>query len=172
MAADRRVWPATAAVAEEIVFEAIRSFVADLARGDKRDSEFDDDDYRVAYAALLVHAASIDGDLSKAERDELDALLKQRFDLDDAGRLIAQATVADQEAVDLYRFTRLLDHALDENQRLRMIEIMWEVAYSDGQITEFENNLIWRVADLLGVSSRERIALRQRVKAARGSALA
>lgn len=156
------------------MFEAIRSFVADLASGDKRGSEFDDDDYRVAYAALLVHAASIDGNLSKAERDKLDALLKQRFDLDDAeaGRLIAQATVADQEAVDLYRFTRLLDHALDENQRLRMIEMMWEVAYSDGRITEFENNLIWRVADLLGVPARERIALRQRVKVARESALA
>jgi uncharacterized tellurite resistance protein B-like protein len=168
------LWPGAAAVAEEIVFEAIRSFVADLASGDKRGSEFDDDDYRVAYAALLVHAASIDGNLSMAEREKLDALLKQRFDLDDAeaGRLIAQATVADQEAVDLYRFTRLLDQALDENQRLRMIEMMWEVAYSDGRITEFENNLIWRVADLLGVPARERIALRQRVEAARGSALA
>jgi uncharacterized tellurite resistance protein B-like protein len=168
------LWPAAAAVAEEIVFEAIKTFVADLASGDKRGSEFDDDDYRVAYAALLVHAASIDGNLSKAERDKLDALLKQRFDLDDAeaGRLIAQATVADQEAVDLYRFTRLLDQALDENQRLRIIEIMWEVAYSDGRITEFENNLIWRVADLLGVPARERIALRQRVKVARESALA
>ena len=53
-----------------------------------------------------------------------------------------------------------------------MIEMMWEVAYSDGRITEFENNLIWRVADLLGVSARERIALRQRVTAARESALA
>ena len=91
------MWPAAAAVAEE-VFEAIKSFVADLASGDKRGSEFDDDDYRVAYAALLVHAASIDGNLSMAERDKLDALLKQRFDLDDAeaSRLIAQATVADQ----------------------------------------------------------------------------
>ncbi|MEX2034778.1 MAG: TerB family tellurite resistance protein [Xanthobacteraceae bacterium] len=156
------------------MFEAIRSFVADLANGDKQGSDFDDDDHRVAYAALLVHAASIDGNFSKAERDKLDALLKQRFDLHDAeaGWLIEQATVADQEAVDLYRFTRLLDRALDENQRLRMIEMMWEVAYSDGRITEFENNLIWRVADLLGVASRERIALRQRVKAARGSALA
>ena len=154
------------------MFEAIKSFVADLASGDRLGGEFGDDDYRVAYAALLVHAALVDGKISKAERDKLHVLLRQRFDLDDAeaDRLIERATAADQEAVDLYRFTRLLDQTLDENQRLRMIEMMWEVAYSDGRITEFENNLIWRVADLLGVPSRERIALRQRVKAARGSA--
>ena len=156
------------------MFEAIRSFVADLASGDKQGGDFDDDDHRVAYAAPLMHAASIDGNFSKAERNKLEALLKQRFDLDDAeaGRLIEQATVADQDAVDLYRFTRLLDRALDENQRLRMTEMMWEVAYSDGRTTEFENNPVWRVADLLGVPSRERIALRQRVKATRGSTLA
>ena len=50
-----------------------------------------------------------------------------------------------------------------------MIEMMWEIAYADGAVTQFEDNLIWRVADLLGVSSNERIALRQRVAAAGGS---
>jgi uncharacterized tellurite resistance protein B-like protein len=159
------------AQSEDIVFEVIRSFVVELASGDRQVSAFEDDEYRVAVAALLVHAASIDGSFSAAERDKLNALLKQRFDLDDTetARLIEQATAAEQEAVDLYRFTRLLMHKLDENQRLRLIEMMWEIAYSDGRITEYENNLIWRVADLLGVSSSERIALRQRVKAARGS---
>ena len=49
--------------------------------------------------------------------------------------------------------------------------MMWEIVYADGRVTEFEDNLIWRVADLLGVSSRERIALRQRVAGrARGRA--
>ena len=50
-----------------------------------------------------------------------------------------------------------------------MIEMMWEVAYADGAVSAYEDNLIWRVADLLCVSSTERIALRQRVAAARGS---
>jgi uncharacterized tellurite resistance protein B-like protein len=49
-----------------------------------------------------------------------------------------------------------------------MIEMMWQLAYADGAASDYEDNLIWRVADLLGVPSRERIALRQRVAAARG----
>ena len=94
-------------------------------------------------------------------------LLKQRFDLDDAAatELIAQAAAADEKAVDLYHFTHLLNGSLDEAERLRMIEMMWTIAYADGALSEFEDNLIWRVADLLGVSSTERIALRRRVAA-------
>ena len=43
--------------------------------------------------------------------------------------------------------------------------MMWQIVYTDGVVTEFEDNLIWRAADLLGVSQRERIALRERVSA-------
>ena len=82
-------------------------------------------------------------------------LLKQRFDLDDeaAKHLVEQATAADARAVDLYHFTRLLNEKLDEPERLRMIETMWNVAFADGAASEYEDNLIWRVSDLLGVSS-------------------
>jgi uncharacterized tellurite resistance protein B-like protein len=45
--------------------------------------------------------------------------------------------------------------------------MMWEMVYADGHITEFERNLIWRAADLLGIASRERIELGQRVARAR-----
>jgi hypothetical protein len=44
-----------------------------------------------------------------------------------------------------------------------MVEMMWQMVYADHQVTEFEDNLIWRAADLLGVSSRDRIELRRRV---------
>ena len=84
-----------------------------------------------------------------------------------AAELVEQATAADREAIDLYRFTHVLSGTLDATARLRLIEMMWQVAYADGTASEFENNLIWRVADLLGVSSHERIALRQRVAGAR-----
>jgi len=153
------------------MFEAIKSFVAELADGNKAAGSFDDSDYRLAFAALLVHAASVDGEFSEIERGKLIALLKQRFDLDDtqANELVEKATVADQKAVDLYHFTHLLNGTLDDEGRLRMIEMMWEVAYADGAVSAYEDNLIWRVADLLCVSSTERIALRQRVAAARGS---
>ncbi len=126
-----------------------------------------DHDLRLATAALLIHAAAIDGNVSEAERHKLQGLLQQRFELGDAAaaELIEQATIADEKAVDLYHFTHLLNDRLDETERLRMVEMMWAIAYADGAASDYEDNLIWRVADLLGVSSTERIALRQRAAA-------
>ena len=58
---------------------------------------------------------------------------------------------------------------LDEAGRLRIVEMLWAMVYAEGDVTEFESNVMWRVADLLAVSSRDRIALRERVAAARAS---
>ena len=52
---------------------------------------------------------------------------------------------------------------LDEEGRAKIIEMMWEIVYADGERDELEDNLLWRAADLLGVSPRERIELRQRI---------
>jgi len=152
------------------MFDAFRQLVSELTGGDKPPRRFAESDYRVAAAALLIHAASVDGGMSEAERDKLRTVLKRCFELDDAAAdaLVAEATKAEQEAIDLYRFTRLLNRSLDEDGRRRMVEMMWQVVYTDRQVTEFEENLIWRAADLLGVSSRERIELRQRVANSRG----
>ncbi len=92
-------------------------------------------------------------------------MIKQHFDLDDAAteELIPKATAAEHESVDLYHFTHQLNRALDEAGRARIVEMMWQIVYADGQRDELEDNLIWRAADLLGISPRERIALRRRV---------
>jgi uncharacterized tellurite resistance protein B-like protein len=147
----------------------LKDFLADFSDGAKQPHHFDDNDYRLAAAALLVHIMTVDGEVSPAEQAKLRIVLQNRFSLDDAqtDELIAAATEADQQAVDLYHFTRLLNRSLDEEGRKRMVEMMWEIAYADGARTEFEDNIVWRVADLLGISSRERIELRQRVAAAR-----
>lgn len=154
------------------MFDAIKNFVADLANGEKQAGGLDDHNIRVATAALLVHAAAVDGAMSDAERGELQSLLKQRFELDDvaASELVGEGAAADDKAVDLYHFTHLLNASLDDQDRLRLVEMMWTVAYADGAVSEYEDNLIWRIADLLGVSSTERIALRHRVASQSGKA--
>jgi uncharacterized tellurite resistance protein B-like protein len=153
------------------MFELLTRLATALRDGDKHPSQFGEDDNRLAAAALLVHAAAIDGNVSDIERGRLHAIIKRRFDLDDGQTddLVSKATAAEQEAIDLYHFTSTLNRSLDEPGRLRIVEMMWEIAYADGRISEFEDNLIWRAADLLGVSSQERIALRERVAANRGS---
>ena len=99
--------------------------------------------------------------MTGAERDKLHAVLKARFSLDDAAteELIDVGTLAENEAVDLYHFTSLINRSLDEAGRLGIVEMMWEIVFADGRVNEFEDNLMWRAADLLGVSSRDRIAL-------------
>ena len=149
------------------MLEPLKQFLADLAGGTKQQAHFADDDYRLAAAALLIHVTTVDGDMSTVERDKLRAVLKRRFALDDAAttELIDAAIAADRDAVDLYHFTSLINRALDEEGRLRMVEMMWEMIYADGQVTEFEENVVWRASDLLGISSRSRIEIRHRVAA-------
>ena len=151
------------------MFEAFRKFLSDCTDGDKHPTRFDENDYRLAAAALLVHAAGIDGEVSAVERDKLHAILERNFELDEAetDELVLEATQAEQQSVDLYHFTSRISRSLDEAGRLRIVEMMWEIAFADGRVTEFEDNLLWRAADLLGVSSRERIELRHKVAAAR-----
>lgn len=152
------------------MLELLKSFVADIGSGQKNAVHFDENDYRLAAAALLIHVVGIDGQISAVERDKLHAVLKAQFDLGDEAteELIEAATAADNNAVDLYQFTSLINRSLDEDGRKRTIEMMWEMVYADGRVTEFEDNVIWRAADLLGISSRQRILLRRKVAAATG----
>jgi uncharacterized tellurite resistance protein B-like protein len=153
------------------MFESFRKFLVEVSQGGEHPAHFEHNDYRLAAAALLVHAAAIDGSISDVERNKLHSVIKQRFDLDEAetDALVAEATEAEHEAIDLYHFTSLINRVLDENGRRRVVEMMWEIVYADGRVTEFERNLIWRAADLLGISSRERIELGRRVADERGS---
>jgi uncharacterized tellurite resistance protein B-like protein len=152
------------------MFEAFRNFLSDVSQGGKHPARFEPNDYRLAAAALLVHAAAIDGNVSDIERDKLHAVIKRRFGLDDAAtdELVTEATQAEHDAIDLYHFTSLINRSLDEDGRRRVVEMMWEMVYADGRVGEFEDNLIWRAADLLGISARDRIELRRRVAADRG----
>ena len=147
------------------MFEAFKNFISEFADGAKHPSQFADDDYRLAAAALLVHAAAIDGDMSDSEGATLRAVLKKNFALDDAAtaELIEKATAVERESVDLYHFTHALNRSLNEAGRVRIVEMMWEIVYADGKRDELEDNLVWRAADLLGVSPRERIELRRHV---------
>jgi uncharacterized tellurite resistance protein B-like protein len=146
------------------MFESFRNFVAEFIEGDRHPSQFADNDYRLAAVALLVHAAAIDGDVSPSERDKLHSVVKRRFDLDDAAadELIDKATTGARGRRPLPLHQPAQPRAR-WSRAGRVIEMMWEIVYADGRRGELEDNLLWRAADLLGVSPRERIELRRRV---------
>ena len=148
------------------MFRSISDFVSEIT-GDKREpAAFADGDYRLAAAALLVHMATLDQDFDETERAKIKEMLVDRFKLkrDETEKLVAAAVDAHRKAVDLYHFTSVLNHALDDEARRRIIEMMFEVAFVDGKLSEFEDNVVWRASELLNVSPRERVELRRRVR--------
>ncbi len=147
------------------MLKAVRKFLSDLANPGGDDHSALDDE-RLAATALLVHMSNIDGVIAPEESEKLHDILKARFSIEDedADKLIEEAREADLEAVDLFKFTSVLKAKLDAPGRSRIIEMMWEMVYADGQVHEFEDNLVWRVAELLGVSTRERVRLKQKVR--------
>jgi uncharacterized tellurite resistance protein B-like protein len=147
------------------MLDKLRQFIAEVVSpmaGDNR--TFDDTDYRLAATALLIHVISLDGEPSEAEKRKLHSLLESRLQLDPgtASQLIADATLVEGEAVDLYHFTSVIMRSVDEPGRVRIVEMMWEMVFADGRVSEFEDNVVWRAADLLGVSARDRIDLKHR----------
>ena len=150
------------------MLDGLRQFIADIvAPAAHQDRKFDDTGYRLAATALLIHVISLDGEPSDAEKRKLHSLIESRFGLDPgtADALIQSATLVEGEAVDLYHFTSVIMRSVDEEGRLRIVEMMWELVYADGEVSEFEDNVVWRAADLLAVSSRDRIELKHRVAA-------
>lgn len=147
------------------MFDLLKKFVADtIGHSDAAQRPFADDDYRLATAALLIHVANVDGKIDPPERLRLREIIEARFGLDAAAttRLIEAAEQSDKEAVDFFHFTNVLKRSLDDDGRHKIIEMMWDVVFADGAVTEFEENVVWRIAELLGVSTRDRVLLRQK----------
>ncbi|MBR0990880.1 TerB family tellurite resistance protein [Bradyrhizobium japonicum] len=147
------------------MLDGLRQFIADIVAPHDQGRTFGDSDYRLAATALLVHVVSLDGQPSASEQRKLHSLIESHFGLDrgTADRLIADATQVEGEAVDLYHFTSVIMRSLDEDGRKRIVRMMWELVYADGQVSEFEDNVVWRASDLLGISQRDRIDLKHAV---------
>jgi uncharacterized tellurite resistance protein B-like protein len=119
---------------------------------------------KLAVAALLVHLAAIDGNVSNDERAALEGALMDYYGLDgdEVQKLVAEATRRDQESVDFYRFTSALS-SLDDGEKIEIIRMMWQVVFADKRNHELEDNMVWRIAELIGVSSRDRTVLRNQM---------
>ena len=128
------------------------------------------DGTQVAAVALLVEAAVMDGEFDAEERRTIARLLGDRFGLD--GARVEDLIAAGEEAVErsnqLYAFTRVVKQGFDFDERVRMIEMLWEVAYADGELHDYEASLVRRVAGLIHVADRDSGAARKRVLARLG----
>jgi len=123
------------------------------------------DDTKVATAALLVCAATMDDNFGEEEQLQIRGILKTSFELteEEVDDLLALGIQADGDAVDLFGWTRTLKDAYDAEARVHLIEDLWEVVYADQQLHEYEANLLRRIAGLIYVPDRDVGLARKRV---------
>lgn len=150
-----------------VMFGSIKAFISHLVGNANQRGISEQKDRLTAIAALLIRVATVHHELSEARRAKLHAILRSCYGLDDiaAAQLIFDADANARTAIDLYRFTRPLNEVLDDEGRRRLVQMMWEIVYADRRVNEFEENIIWRAADLLSVSTRQRVELRQGIVA-------
>lgn len=148
------------------MFERLLSFLTDLQGAHPHGTLEELDDPKIAAVALMFHVMDADGVRREEETRRLRETLSRAYGISGRAldRLLEAAEDADQEAVDLHTFTSVLKRHLDADARAEFIRIMWEIVYADGELHELEDNLVWRIAELIGVERRDRIAMRQRVQ--------
>jgi len=147
------------------MFDRFRTFLDSLTGSGP--SAIQPGDPRIAIVALCFQVMEADGHIHEKERKKARAMIKDHYKLDDAAlsALIAAGETAESEAIDYFRFTSDIKRHFSEEQRIDLIGMLWEIVYADGKRSEMEDHVIWRVADLLGVSGRDRIIKRQEAAA-------
>jgi uncharacterized tellurite resistance protein B-like protein len=135
----------------------------------QRHQKHDAEELKIAAASLMVLAARMDGTFEEVERETIRATLQRHFQMHatDAEALIEEGRGAVDESTELYGMIRVVRDHLAPEERIRIIEMLWEVAYADGDVDDYEANLVRRVAGLLYVPDRDSGAARKRVEGAR-----
>jgi uncharacterized tellurite resistance protein B-like protein len=127
-------------------------------------------DLRLSVAVLLLEAARQDDTFDASEREAIEKLLTQRFGLteQECAQLLSAGEARSNEMVQLHGHTSDIVDQMTPDERIGLIEMLWEVAYADGALDPEEDLLIRRVAGLIYVTDRDRVLARQRVLARLG----
>ena len=123
--------------------------------------------YHVATAALLVEMMRADYAIEAAERDTVLQALSAAFpDLttEESEELLARAEERADDATSLYEFTRIVNAQFNPGQKAHVIELLWQVAYADGDLDKYEEGLVRRIADLLHVPHTVFIRMKHRAR--------
>jgi uncharacterized tellurite resistance protein B-like protein len=120
---------------------------------------------RVATCALLIEMASIDDEFETAERDRIINLFQDEYGLSDGDikRIFDLARQELDTRVDLWGFTNLINQYFDKDQKIKVIEMVWEVVYADGKLSAHEDYLVHKLYKMLDLSHSEMIDAKMRV---------
>lgn len=136
------------------MLDAIKSFFGASMAPESPDDEIDESEVRLAACALLIEIAHADDDFTSDERQHLMSAIRRQYGLDEerAEELIRLAEDARADAVDLWQFTKLIKSTYSLGQKMVLLEVMWGLVYSDGELSSHEESLMRRVCHLLDVA--------------------
>jgi uncharacterized tellurite resistance protein B-like protein len=148
------------------MFERFLAFIRELSGETAPHGLNAADNPAVAAAALLFHVMDADGVRAESERNILEKEIAAEYGVDGAAlaEILSAGEAAERDAVDLYAFTSLLNQHLGQEARIEFIGMMWEIVYADGVRDEVEDNIVWRVAELMHVERSDRIRMRRAVE--------
>ena len=131
------------------VAESISATTLDRGDGTRREEAL-----RLATAVLMVDVARADHVFDDSEFDRVLQLVQSHFDLtpEQAAALVNAADEKAENLVSLHEFTQLLHNHLDEQEKSRIVGLLWQIAYADGRLDKYEDSLVLKISDLLHVS--------------------
>jgi uncharacterized tellurite resistance protein B-like protein len=120
-------------------------------------TEISFDSEKIAVVALLISTAKYDGNFDELERVEIHNLIKNYFSLssENTDDLFKAAEKIENEANDLQQFTRSLNKLLNEEEKLKIVELIWKIVMADGIIDNYEENLVRRLSGLLYLQDKD-----------------
>jgi len=121
---------------------------------------------RVATCVILLEAATADSNFSPEEQEKIIEILKSRFQMtyESVKELIDKSTSKREDSIDLWYFTNLINETLDNDEKYNLMELVWEVIYSDGTLDKFENYIAHKLLNMLNLDHSRFIELKMKVK--------
>tara|TARA_Y100000590_G_scaffold403093_1_gene489453 strand:+ start:1933 stop:2376 length:444 start_codon:yes stop_codon:yes gene_type:complete len=121
-------------------------------------------DKQLAISALLIEAAMMDGTMTDDEKTTILRLISENFSLNESESksLFDNAQNMQEVSNQIIHFTRTIKEGYSEEERLKLVEMMWEVVLADGKETDFEKNLMRRIAGLLYIPDQKSGAARKK----------
>lgn len=139
-----------------------------IGTGAEHDAATNKHRLQVATAAMLIEMARADFDVHPEETEEVAQAVQTTFGLTpaDTEKLIRLAEDEAKQATDYYQFTSLINKGFSQQEKIQVVELMWQVAYADGHMDKYEDHLVRKLASLMHVSHKDFIAAKHRARAA------
>lgn len=122
-------------------------------------------DVRIATCALFLEMAKIDGEFSDSEQENIIAILKKDYDLSEecAAELLDASNAELKSSIDLWQFTNRINENYSTEEKIRIVEMIWKIAYADGVLDKHEDYLVHKLANLLRLTHKQLIDVKLKI---------